>query len=85
KRLESYSPKVLARLAATLPQKTDQAFSFSVKETVLFGRYPYQKGVFRQSAERDEEIARKVMEETGIIQFADHGIHELSGGEQQRV
>ncbi|MED2941633.1 ATP-binding cassette domain-containing protein [Bacillus swezeyi] len=85
KRLESYSPKALARLAATLPQKTDQAFSFSVKETVLFGRYPYQKGIFRQSAERDEEIARKVMEETGVIQFADHAIHELSGGEQQRV
>ncbi|MEH6973701.1 ABC transporter ATP-binding protein [Bacillus sp. JJ675] len=85
KPVESYPPKALARMMASLPQKTDQAFSFTVKETVLFGRYPYQKGLFRQSDERDEQIADQMMKETGVLRFAGQSIHELSGGEQQRV
>ncbi|ASB90735.1 ATP-binding cassette domain-containing protein [Bacillus sonorensis] len=85
KRLESYPPKALARMMASLPQKTEQAFSFTVKETVLFGRYPYQTGIFKQSGEEDERIVARMMEETGVLPFADQSIHELSGGEQQRV
>lgn len=80
KPVESYPPKALARMMASLPQKTDQAFSFTVKETVLFGRYPYQKGLFRQSDERDEQIADQMMKETGVLRFAGQSIHELSGG-----
>lgn len=44
KPLTEYKPKKLAQMMAVLPQKTEQAFSFTVKETVSFGRYPFQKG-----------------------------------------
>nr|MDH3161655.1 ABC transporter ATP-binding protein [Bacillus licheniformis] len=44
-----YKTKELARKMAVLPQKTEQAFSFTVEETVQFGRYAYQAGLFRQT------------------------------------
>ncbi|MDA7027458.1 ATP-binding cassette domain-containing protein [Bacillus sp. CLL-7-23] len=85
KPVDSYHPKNLARMMAVLPQKTEQAFPFTVQQTVLFGRYSYQKGLFRQSTEHDKQIVQKVMKQTGILQFASRFLHELSGGEQQRV
>lgn len=85
KPLTEYKPKKLAQMMAVLPQKTDQAFSFTVKETVSFGRYPFQKGLFSQQTEEDEAIIRNAMEQTGVLAFAEKSIRELSGGEQQRV
>lgn len=70
---------------AVLPQKTDQAFSFTVEETVQFGRHPYQKGWLQSVTKEDIEIVSKVMDQTDIAQFKDQSIHELSGGEQRRV
>ncbi|MER3124428.1 heme ABC transporter ATP-binding protein [Bacillus pumilus] len=83
--VQSYRPKVLAQKMAVLPQKTDQAFSFTVGETVQFGRYPYQKGWLQSVTQEDMQIVNKVMEQTDVAQFKDQSIHELSGGEQQRV
>lgn len=83
--VQSYQPKALAQKMAVLPQKTDQAFSFTVEETVQFGRYPYQKGWLQSATQEDVQVVRKVMEQTGVAQFKDQPIHELSGGEQQRV
>lgn len=85
KLLADYKPKELARMMAVLPQKTDQAFTFTVKETVAFGRYPFQTGLFRQQTEKDEAIVMEAMEQTGVAAFAQKSIRELSGGEQQRV
>ncbi|CUB20465.1 Hemin import ATP-binding protein HmuV [Bacillus subtilis] len=81
----SYKTKELARKVAALPQKTEQAFSFTVEETVQFGRYAYQSGLFRQLTGEDHDIVKRVMKQTDILRFAKKSIHELSGGEQQRV
>ncbi|MFS3914835.1 heme ABC transporter ATP-binding protein [Bacillus australimaris] len=83
--IQSYQPKVLAQKMAVLPQKTDQAFSFTVEETVQFGRYPYQKGWLHSITQEDEDVVNKVMEQTDVAKFKDQSIHDLSGGEQQRV
>lgn len=83
--VQSYLPKALAQKMAVLPQKTDQAFSFTVEETVQFGRYPYQKGWLQSVTREDMQVVNKVMEQTDVVQFKDQSIHELSGGEQQRV
>ncbi len=85
KPLADYKPKELAQIMAVLPQKTDQAFTFTVKETVAFGRYPFQTGLFRQQTEKDEAIVQEAMEQTGVSAFAEKSIRDLSGGEQQRV
>ncbi|GLF88811.1 putative ABC transporter ATP-binding protein YvrA [Bacillus safensis] len=83
--IQSYQPKALAQKMAVLPQKTDQAFLFTVEETVQFGRYPYQKGWLHSVTQEDEQVVNKVMEQTDVAQFKDQSIHDLSGGEQQRV
>jgi iron complex transport system ATP-binding protein len=83
--LFQYSPKQLARLMAVLPQHGDQAFPYSVKETVTLGRYAHQKGWFNSWRDEDEKIVQKVMEQTGITHLQEKSIVELSGGEKQRV
>ncbi|MEW6979750.1 heme ABC transporter ATP-binding protein [Bacillus pumilus] len=83
--VQSYRPKTLAQKLAVLPQKTEQAFSFTVEETVQFGRYPYQKGWLQSVTKEDVQVVSRVMEQTDVAQFKDQSIHELSGGEQQRV
>lgn len=85
KPLADYKPKELAQIMAVLPQKTDQAFTFTVQETVAFGRYPFQTGLFKQQTEKDEAIVQEAMEQTGVAAFAQQSIRDLSGGEQQRV
>ncbi|PRO41708.1 heme ABC transporter ATP-binding protein [Bacillus sp. LLTC93] len=83
--IQSYRSKVLAQKLAVLPQKTEQAFSFTVEETVQFGRYPYQKGWLQSVTKEDVQVVSRVMEQTDVAQFKNQSIHELSGGEQQRV
>jgi iron complex transport system ATP-binding protein len=83
--LADYSPKELARLMAVLPQHADQAFPYTVRETVSLGRYAHQKGWLNSWRQEDEQIVRKVMEQTGITHLQEKSIAELSGGEKQRV
>ncbi|MBS8267025.1 ATP-binding cassette domain-containing protein [Mesobacillus boroniphilus] len=83
--LDLYSPKQLARLMAVLPQHSDQAFPYTVKETVSLGRYAHQKGWFNSWRGEDERIVQKVMEQTGVTHLQEKSIVELSGGEKQRV
>jgi iron complex transport system ATP-binding protein len=83
--LTQYNPKQLARMMAVLPQHSDQAFPYSVRETVSLGRYAHQKGWFHSWSEEDEQIVLKVMDQTGITHLQEKSIVELSGGEKQRV
>lgn len=83
--LSSYSSKQLAQEMAVLPQSNDQMFTYSVKETVSLGRYPYQKGLFRNWTEHDDKIVQSAMEQTGVLRFQHQSIQSLSGGEKQRV
>lgn len=83
--LDAYTPKQLARLMAVLPQHADQAFPYTVKETVSLGRYAHQKGWLHSWTKDDEFIVQRVMSQTGITHLQGKSIVELSGGEKQRV
>jgi iron complex transport system ATP-binding protein len=83
--IQSYSTKELARLVAVLPQHTENAFDFTVREVVSLGRYPYFKGWLKQPDQLDEEMINLAMKLTHVSQFAAHRIQDLSGGERQRV
>ncbi|MDQ0216421.1 iron complex transport system ATP-binding protein [Oikeobacillus pervagus] len=85
KSLKQYTAKELAQVVAVLPQILSQEFSYTVKETVALGRYAHQKGLFRTWSEDDEAIVQRVMAQTGVAKFQKHSLHELSGGEKQRV
>jgi len=73
-----------SRLVAVVPQETNLAFDFDVREIVEMGRTPYQKRV-RLQGETDSEIVDQALERTQIADLADRDIGEVSGGERQRV
>lgn len=85
KPIRKYSPKELAKVIAVLPQHSNQAFSYTVKETVSLGRYAHQTGWFNHWSVDDEKIVQEVMALTGVSQFENQDIQLLSGGERQRV
>jgi iron complex transport system ATP-binding protein len=82
--LSSYSRRDLGKTVAVVPQDTVIEFPFSVAEVVLMGRSPHLGGFAFEGA-RDLEVARSAMAHTGVLELAHRSIHEISGGERQRV
>jgi len=78
----SYSPRDLARRRAVLLQKTQVAFSYTVREVVAMGRTPW-RGTIR--IDEDEAVIEQMMIRTEVAQFAERDITTLSGGESGRA
>lgn len=83
--VQDYKIKELAKTIAMLPQVYETSFSYTVKETVMLGRYAHQKGVFPSWVASDEDAVQEAIGLTDISQFEDSAIDTLSGGERQRV
>ncbi len=73
-----------ARKLAMVAQENQFRFSFSVMQVVLMGRFPHLK-LLQLEGEQDIAVARGALEVTHCLGLADRLIHELSGGEKQRV
>ena len=82
--IHSYGRRKLSRLMAFVPQETQVVFPYSVAEIVLMARASHHHAFAFESA-RDLEAARKNMELTETDSLADRYLHQLSGGEKQRV
>ncbi len=69
-----------------LPQQPlgNPRFPVTVLDVVLMGRYG-RIGLFKRPGREDLELARRRLEEMGILHLTDRLIGDLSGGEQQRV
>jgi ABC-type Mn2+/Zn2+ transport system ATPase subunit len=68
-----------------VPQRSvSNRFPMRVDEAVLMGRYG-KIGLMRKPSPLDWDKTREAMEIVGMTGFADKLIHELSGGEQQKV
>ncbi|MBW2309587.1 MAG: ABC transporter ATP-binding protein [Deltaproteobacteria bacterium] len=74
----------VAKQIAMVPQETIFRFAFTVLEVVLMGRFAH-RGLFPFEGKEDLEIARESMRLTGILDLERRSIHELSGGEKQRM
>lgn len=85
KSILSYNARALAKKMAVLPQLHANAFSNSVREAILLGRYPHQTGFFSSWTEQDEQAVQHAMLQTGIKRYEHTPMEFLSGGEQQRV
>ena len=83
-RIETIGRRELARKIAVVPQENTIPFSFTALEVVLMGRASFLP-FFGFETHDDIAIAKKAMELTDIIHYADRSIQELSGGEKQRV
>ena len=82
--LQDFGPKELARRIGVLPQMHSAPADFRVKELVSYGRMPHQ-GFFARKSPEDERIIESAMRATGTYHLRDKSIHEISGGETQRV
>ena len=72
----------LARCRAVLSQAVEVAFSLSVRELVLMGRYPHFTA---RPGASDLQVCEEVMQFFDVTGMADRSYGTLSGGEKQRV
>jgi len=74
----------VAKVVAMVAQENFFRFSFSVLEVVLMGRFPHL-GRLQFERDKDVRIAVNALRVTHSLEISKRSIHELSGGEKQRV
>lgn len=84
KPLHEYTRRQMAKMIGFVPQNFSTAFSYSVNDIVLMGRYPHLSAFASESA-NDYRIAERSMQSTDVWQLRQRQFGELSGGEKQRV
>jgi iron complex transport system ATP-binding protein len=82
--LRSMQRREIARRITYVPQETLLTFDFSVRETVLMGRYSH-RGRFERETSKDRDAAEESLRRTDVLHLADRSVRTLSGGERQRV
>ncbi len=82
--VHSMSLQAKAKAIAYIPQFSQTAFAYTVKESVLMGRSPHIS-LFSKPSKNDERRALEILEELGILALADRPTNEISGGERQLV
>lgn len=82
--VQSWPLGELARARAWLPQSRGDAFAYSVIDTVLAARHPYQGGRYWEGRE-DVDAARHALALLDAAHLAGRDVRTLSGGERQRV
>src|SRR6266446_9274280 len=84
KLMQSFARRAIARRIAVVAQEADLRFPVTVMEFVLGGRYAWSNA-WGWENEHDVEIARDILRETELENFASRLMTELSGGERQRA
>lgn len=82
--IKALPAKEFARRVAYLQQRFDLTFSYTVRDIVLSGRYPYMSWWQQENAD-DYAVADACMAYTGVADLADKSLHAISGGQRQRV
>ncbi|MDR7075670.1 iron complex transport system ATP-binding protein [Neobacillus niacini] len=85
KEISSLSKLEKAQKMAVLTQEVQVSFDYTVEEIISLGRYPHQKGIFKQLSKEDRKVIEEVMEITQISDFRKTQFRLISGGEKQRV
>jgi iron complex transport system ATP-binding protein len=74
----------LARTRAFLAQSRNDAFAYTVIETVLSARHPYHANRYWEDSD-DHRAALRALEAMEVADLAERDVRTLSGGERQRV
>ncbi len=82
--LSKISIRERAKIMAYLPQQVAHDIPATAEDLVLTGRYPHRPFALFDE-ENDRRIARRAMQTTQTLEFADRAVQTLSGGEAQRV
>ena len=74
----------VAQRLAVVPQSTEVALGFRVRDVVAMGRAPFQNALMAESAS-DRERVDDALERCSLASKAERPVDELSGGEQRLV
>ncbi|MDR1956235.1 MAG: ABC transporter ATP-binding protein [Treponema sp.] len=83
--VSSFTRKDLAKKIALLGQLSPVYFPYTVYDTVSLGRYAYSSGFLKNLSKADEAFLLDIIHKLGLYEVRDRMIHELSGGQLQRV
>jgi iron complex transport system ATP-binding protein len=78
------SSRETSRRVATVPQRTDVAFDFPVRDVVAMGRTPHISR-FGVTSEADRTAVEDALARTDVADLTDRSVSAVSGGERQRV
>ena len=73
-----------ARRVAVVTQREETAFPIAVKEYVSLGRLPH-RGTWGRDTAEDRAAVEEAMRRAEVDVLQDRSVHQLSGGEWQRV
>lgn len=84
--LRTLSVRQRAQKLSLMSQLSPAAFSYTVRETVMLGRYAHRRsGIFVGETEEDRRIVETCLTLTDTLELQDRPIDQLSGGQLQRV
>ena len=81
---ETLNRRDIAQFVGVVPQVNVPVFSFTVRDLVAMGRYPFLRAL-RGLLPSDWDAVDRALFLAGVDLLADRSIGELSGGERQRV
>lgn len=76
--------RAIAQALAVVPQESDVAFGFTVRQVVMMGRAPHQSGLLLARPE-DERAVEEALDHCELRELSARPVAELSGGERRRV
>ena len=76
--------KKMAKIISMVPQESHITYNYKVKEVVFMGRMPFINK-WRGETLLDYQISQDAMKKTDSLHHAEKRIHQISGGEMQRV
>jgi iron complex transport system ATP-binding protein len=74
----------IARAVAVVTQREEATFPIRVRDYIALGRLPH-RGAWGRDSEEDVRAVQAAMEACEVGALADRSVHQLSGGEWQRV
>ncbi|HML45585.1 MAG TPA: ABC transporter ATP-binding protein [Clostridia bacterium] len=77
--------RALAGHIALLGQIGEQYYPYTVYDTVMLGRYRFQKGALSRPSREDHAAVERYLEQVGLDSLRDRKLDSLSGGQRQRV
>jgi len=79
---KNMAPTTLAQQLCWISTHHHFAFDQSVRDTLVFGRYPWHQGYPKQ---QDEEAIDQALERLGISHLKPRSVREISSGEMHKV
>lgn len=82
--IEKIPAKNIAQNMSVVSQFQSNSFDFSVEEVVMMGRTPHLK-LMEKESRKDILIVEEALRKTGLLEYRNQKVLQLSGGEKQRV